>query len=85
MVPRAELIYQRWTMAAVLGIFVWHAWSGIPPFAGRTSPKQAVPPLVEPCRNNLAGGGQQGGEEEEKGRKRKILTCGIRSLAPGVK
>ena len=52
-------------MAAVLGIFVWQAWSGIPPFAGRTSPKQAVPPLIEPCRNNLADGGQQGGEEEE--------------------
>ncbi|XP_076888255.1 chlorophyll a-b binding protein CP24 10A, chloroplastic-like [Bidens hawaiensis] len=39
----AELIHGRWAMAAVLGIFVGQAWSGIPWFEAGADPGAIVP------------------------------------------
>ncbi|KAF2556323.1 hypothetical protein F2Q68_00013493 [Brassica cretica] len=39
----AELIHGRWAMAAVLGIFVGQAWSGVPWFEAGADPRAIAP------------------------------------------
>ncbi|CAI9781785.1 unnamed protein product [Fraxinus pennsylvanica] len=41
--PLAELIHGRWAMAAVVGIFVGQAWSGIPWFEAGAAPGAVAP------------------------------------------